>query len=248
MRSVILLLGVAGAGVLLVAAGCSSLGRKLTFYPSHRPGDGGLAPWIKDGRVIGFSRAVTAPTNVWLMMHGNAGQAADRAYAIPSFSGNDSVFILEYPGYGQREGVPSRATIDPAAIEAYQELRNAYPGVPVCVAAESLGSGPACLLTGLAQPPDKVVLIVPFEKFSAVARDHYPAFLVSLLLKDDWDNVKALSTYRGPVDIFGAQADTVIPVIHARALAAGAPTAKFILLEGGHNDWAQPGRVRIRNP
>ena len=236
------------AAMFCLTLGCASIERKLLFYPTHRPADGQLSPWTKDGKVIGVSRAVDAPKNVWLMLPGNGGQAMDRAYAVSSFSPEDSIFVLEYPGYGLREGVPSRESLDRAAREAYLLLQGTYPGVPLCVVGESIGSGPAASLATLKSPPDKFVLVVPFEQFSLVAKDHLPAFLVSLILRDDWDNLGALANYRGPVDIFGANGDTVIPVAHAKALAAGIPSARLILIDGNHNDWARHAQVKIRNP
>ena len=234
--------------VFFLVAGCSSIERKLLFFPSHQTPDGVLAPWTKDGELMGYARIVAAPANVWLMLHGNGGQAADRTYALPRFSDRDSVYILEYPGYGNREGVPSQAAFDAAARKAYLLLRETYPHVPVCVAAESIGSGPASVLAGSKRPPDKLALVVPFDRLSLVAKDHFPSLLVGLLMTDDWNNVEALSKYKGPVEIFGAELDTVIPVVHARALAAGVPAAKFTLIAGGHNDWSQQREVKIRNP
>ena len=233
---------------LLLLAGCSSVERSLLFTPSHNADTRGLTPWTTGGTVIGYSRSVESPRNVWLLMHGNAGQAADRAYALPSFSDRDSVFILEYPGYGVRAGMPSRASFDRAATEAYLLLRETFPSVPVCVVGESLGSGPASVLAGLPRPPDKIVLIVPFDRLSLVANDHLPSVLVWMLLSDNWDNKRALEGYRGPVEIFGARDDTVIPVQHAKALAAALQTARLTLIDGGHNDWALAGKVQVRNP
>ncbi len=117
----------------------------------------------------------------------------------------------------------------------------------MCVVSESIGSGPAAFLTGLNHPPDKLVLIVPFDKLSLVAEDHFPSFLVRLLLTDNWDNVRALSNYKGPVEIIGAESDTIIPVKHAKALAAGVPGSKLKIISGGHNDWSHKGRAAIRN-
>jgi pimeloyl-ACP methyl ester carboxylesterase len=237
------------AGALLLTIGCSScIQRKLLYFPSHEAGNNGLAPWTNNGETIGYSRIVESPKNVWLMIHGNGGQAFDRAYAFPCFSPDDSVFILEYPGYGMRKGVPSKKAFNQAAKDAYLLLRDTYPKIPVCVVAESIGNGPACTLAALTPPPDKFVLIVPFEKLSLVARDHFPAFLVSLLLRDDWDNVEALSHYKGPIDMFAAEADNVIPAVHAKAMADAIPSAKFTLIPGGHNEWSENGRVNIRNP
>lgn len=231
-----------------MAAGCASIERSLLFYPTHEPDHSGLTPWMQNGGLIGYSRTVDSPKNIWLMLHGNAGQASSRVYALPSFSDDDSVYILEYPGYGSRKGVPSRNAFNQAAKEAFLLLREAYPRLPVCVVGESIGSGPASFLANLEGAPDKIVLIVPFDRLSLVARDHFPAFLVRLLLSDDWDNIAALSSYKGPVEIYGAEADTIIPVGHARALAAAIHSSRFTLTEGGHNDWSHLGKVRIRNP
>jgi hypothetical protein len=74
------------------------------FYPTHHPGDQGLAHWTQDEHSIGFARPVDDPRNIWLLLHGNGGQAADRRYALPAFSEGDAVFILEYPGYGSVPG------------------------------------------------------------------------------------------------------------------------------------------------
>jgi len=235
-------------GLLLLTRGGSSIERKLLFFPTHRSDHNGLTPWMNNGETIGYARSVPTPGNVWLLFHGNAGQAADRTYALPSFSPKDSVFILEYPGYGTRAGAPSTESFNRAAREAYLLLRETYPRNPVCVVGESIGSGPACSLARLTGPPDKFVLIAPFDLLSSVAKDHFPAFLVGLLLHDDWDNVAALSNYRGPVAIFGAKNDTIIPVAHARALAAAVPSSTLTLIEGGHNDWSHQGPVRIGNP
>lgn len=227
--------------------GCSLIERKLLFYPTHNDHDNGLTPWIKNGEIIGYSRNVESPKNVWLMLHGNAGQASDRIYAVPCFSSEDSVFILEYPGYGKRKGVPSKETFDQSAREAYFFLRETYPHIPVCVAAESIGSGPASYVASLPQKPNKLVLIVPFDRLSSVAEYHFPSMLVRLILSDNWDNVDVLSNFKGPIEIFGAEEDTVIPISHAKALAATLPGSKLIIINGGHNDWSYDGRVKIRN-
>ena len=228
--------------------GCQSLQRSALFYPSHNDGDGGLGRWTHEGALIGFAREVPDPENVWLMLHGNGGQAADRVYALGAFSPRDSVFIMEYPGYGKRPGKPSRGSFDAAALAAYQLLRARFPGKPVCVAAESIGSGPAATLVAANPPPDKLVFIVPFDDLKSVGKDHLPYAPMSLLLAGSWNNVESLAKYAGPVDVFGAETDQVINVRHAQALAASRPQAKFHLLRGGHNDWSTQPDVEIRNP
>jgi hypothetical protein len=221
--------------------------RKLLFYPSHHSETNGLVAWTIYGRLVGYARIVDNPKNVWLFTHGNAGQAVDRAYALQCFSDSDSVFILEYPGYGTREGSPCKSSFNSAAEEAYRWLRNAYPNIPVCVIGESIGSGPASSLTRLEKQPDKLVLIAPFDNLASVARDHFPLIPAGLFLFDRWDNVEAIKGYSGKLEIYGAIDDQVIQIHHARALAKSSPIAVFHEIPGGHSDWAQSGVVNIRN-
>jgi len=232
--------------VLLLS--CQSFVRSQLFYPTHATDDKGLARWMRDGTLIGFARPVTDPVNVWLLLHGNGGQAADRVYTFDRFSDRDAVYILEYPGYGSRPGTPSRKEFDAAALEGYQLLRAQFPGKPVCVVTESIGSGPGSTLARATPSPDKLVFIVPFDDLKSVAREHVPYLPTGLMLSGSWDNVEALAGYTGPVDVFGAERDTIIPVRHARRLAASLPQAKFQLIPGGHNDWSDQSQVRVHNP
>lgn len=231
---------------LVLLAGCALFQRKLLFLPTNHPGDSGLEEWRHEGRLIGTVRVGAPSGTVWLFLHGNAGQAADRTYILPSFAVMDSVYILEYPGYGSRSGSPSRASIDAAAQQAYELLRARFPGRPVCVAAESLGCGPAAALAKNPLPPDKIVLILPFDTLAAVAARRYPFLPVRMLLRDNWDNITALRSYQGQLELFAAEADAIIPVTHARLLAASKPAAVFHVIGGSHNDWSVGAKVKIR--
>jgi hypothetical protein len=240
----ILLLCVAGYLVILI--GCALFQRKLLYLPSHDKESNGLSEWRHEGQLIGYARHVTSPETIWLFLHGNGGQASDRTYVLPSFSGKDSVYILEYPGYGSRSGSPSLLTFNSAARYAYQLLKVQFPDTPVCVAAESIGSGPASFLATIPNPPEKIVLITPFDMLSKVAAGHYPFLPVKLILRDNWDNIKLLKDYKGQLEIFGARVDTIIPIARAKALASSKPSAIFHTIEEGHNDWPVGNKVNIR--
>jgi len=232
----------------LALMGCASLQRKLLYYPSHNPPGALLRPWLVNGTLQGYGLERPAPAAIWLMLHGNAGQATDREYALPSFPENDTVYVLEYPGYGSRPGSPSRDSINAAAEAAYLALRVQYPDKPVCVVGESIGSGPACHLCTLPRPPEKLILVVPFEQLVKVAAEAMPFLPVQLMLLDRWDNAAALKAYRGPIEIFGAVDDEVIPIKHATALAQGLPRAQFHRISGGHNEWSHGDKVRFAGP
>lgn len=219
--------------------------RSMLFFPTHAARSTGLSPWSDGHRTIGYCREVQNPGAIWMMMHGNAGQAADRDYVLRRMSERDSLYVLEYPGYGSREGRPCLESMNQAASEAYRLLRSRNAGVPVCVLGESIGSGPACALAAEKVPPDKILLVVPFDSLARVGSRHFPFLPVRLLLRDDWNNVEALKHYAGPVEIFGAIDDTIIPMEHAKALARQIPRAQFIAIKGGHNDWSEDDQVKI---
>lgn len=249
LRNVIISLGVGlGVAYLALVGFVARAQASLLYHPTHDAAPrSALRPWLDHGAVIGYARIVERPATIWLMTHGNAGQAADRDYVLPCLSPADSLYVLEYPGYGARPGKPSRASFDAAAQSAYRILRAEHPGVPVCVIGESIGSGPACVLASEPQPPERIVLVVPFDTLVSVAKDHFPWLPVRWLLRDRWDNIHALSAYHGRVEIFGARDDRIIPVSHAERLAARVAGARFHLISGGHNGWASGGEVRISN-
>jgi hypothetical protein len=102
--------------------------RSLLFFPSHTLASTSLTPWRDDNQhIIGYCREVTNAQNIWLMTHGNAGQAADRDYVLSRMSARDSLYVLEYPGYGQRPGrLPwSRSTRQPL-----KPTNSCAPGTP----------------------------------------------------------------------------------------------------------------------
>lgn len=215
------------------------------YFPTHVPNRSQLSEWRIDGQLVGYGRMVAAPRQVWLILHGNAGQAANRQYIVDQLPADTCAFVLEYPGYGLRPGTPTMASINAAATEAYAHLRTQYPGLPIGVLGESLGSGAASFLCTLPNPPDRLVLMVPYDNLLSVAKEHIVFLPVGLLMRDKWDNVQALAAYRGPVDIFGATYDNVIPVAHARNLAKSVPQARYVELPCGHNEWSSSSRTRI---
>ena len=220
--------------------------RSMLYFPSHGAVVTRLAPWSDGSQTIGFCREVSNPRTIWLMMHGNGGQAADRDYVLHCLTDQDSLYVLEYPGYGARSGSPSLESMNQAASEACQLLRSRYPNIPVCALGESIGTGPACHLALEKTPPDKIVLAVPFDILARVAARQFPFLPVRLLLRDNWDNVDSLKHYAGPVDIFGAMDDGIIPIDHARALAKQVSQARLITVPGGHNEWSNADKARIR--
>lgn len=230
---------------LLIAGAVYAFQRSLAFHPTHFKVDSVMQPWVEAGQNLGYVRAVESPAGVWLVLHGNGGQAAHREYLLEQVADDTVVYVLEYPGYGDRPGLASAANFNAAAREAYAAIRELHPGIPRGLIGESIGSGPASVLASGKHPPAKVVLLVPFDQFYRVAAERFPWLPVKWLLRDQWDNGAALRDYRGQIEIYAAPDDEVIPFKHARALADKLPAARMIEMRGGHNSWTLGGRFEL---
>ena len=228
---------------LLVCIIVSCTQRRLLFFPSHADQSQTAAgyklhKWIIDGEYSGYYRPAEKPKRVWLFLHGNAGQASDRGYALPCFAESDSVYILEYPGYGQRPGSPSKESFNRAARAAYNELLKRFPESGVSVIGESLGSGPAAALAKEPKPPNRIVLAVPFDRLKDVAQNKFFFLPIGVIMLDRWDNIESLRDYKGRLDIYGAKFDKVIPAQHARKLADSVKGSNYHEIPSDHNEWS----------
>ena len=201
-----------------------------------------VEPWRSpNGEIIGWRRPPRpgAPAGHRLLVfHGNAGSALYRTHFIDGFESLDHgrlwhVHLFEYPGYGARPGEPSEPTIVAAARAALRELVRDDPR-PVYLLGESLGSGPA---SALARDESALVagvfLLTPFARLADVAAHHYPWVMVRLILRDRWDNVAALRDYRGPLAVFVAERDEMIPAKQGDEI--------FENYAGPKRRWIQPG-------
>jgi pimeloyl-ACP methyl ester carboxylesterase len=232
---------IAGTGIALALAlgALFVLQRSLLFFPTHDPSEpfcktSGLTHWVEDGQYVGEVRSGAATGRVWLYAHGSGGQAARTGYILPHFLPEDTVYIVEYPGYGDKGGSPSERAINAAVLGAYRALAARFGAAQIHVLGESLGSGPAAYLGSVDDPPGQIDLVVPYDDITAVAQERYPLLPIRALMRDRWYNSKALSHYTGHLEIFGARQDEVIPVHHAQALAAQLPKARYREMDTGH--------------
>jgi len=173
----------------------------------------GFVAWRNGaGRLIGWKcPASSAPTGSILILHGNGGWALNRAYMVRPIHAAASldVFILEYPGYGAREGSPGETSLLSASDEAFENLPEKLPAYLV---SESLGTGVAA---HLAQkfPADVagLAMFVPYDKLASVAGNHVPFLPAYFLLWYRFDPVDWLKDYHGPVEVIVAGSDEIIP-------------------------------------
>ena len=171
-----------------------------------------------------------------------------RSYLLEEVAEQTTVYVLEYPGFGDRPGKPSLQNINQAALDAYRWIQAEHPELPIGLIGESIGSGPASYLGTVSPAPDKIALLVPYDQLYRVAAKHMPMLPVKWLLRDKWDNITTLRDYAGPIEVYAAEDDEVIPVERAKALAAALPQARLILMPGGHDSWRLDETITLPLP
>lgn len=183
------------------------------------------------------------PAPLLLFAHGNAEiiQHWPSAFDEPRRWGM-AVLLVEYPGYGNSGGSPSRRSIQ-QTFEAAFDWAAAQPGIEarrIVAYGRSLGGGAACALT-TSRSPAALILESTFTNTTAFAWGlGAPPFLV----RDRFDNLSAVTAFRGPRLILHGERDEIVPTKHGRrlALAAGVPLR---LMPCGHNDCPRPwGEIR----
>lgn len=245
---------------LLIVACVGLFQRRFIYHPQtvspenarKAAATGGFKEWNRaDGQIIGWKRS-SRLNPAWgqvLVLHGNAGWAMHRRGYADALQGLAAVevYLLEYPGYGPRAGRPSQEAFFHAATEGFQALAT---NLPVFLIGESLGTGPACFLAGT--QPQRVtglLLIAPFANLTDLGQRHMPLMPVRWLLIDRFPSSEYLQDYRGPVAVWLAGHDIVVPKRFGRALfdAYRGPKQLWEFPQAGHNnlplrretDWEQ---------
>lgn len=235
---------------LLLVAGCAWQ-RKLLYFPTKLSGTAveqvsaqmGFTAWRNaTGELIGWKLAATSPpTGSVLIVHGNAGCALDRGYIAQPIheAGAMDVFVLEYPGYGARDGSPGLKSFLAAGEEAVAALPT---NIPIYVVSESIGAGVAAHLAK-AHPKAVagIVMFVPYDNLAAVAQSKMPLLLPYFFLVDRFKPAEWMTDYRGPVTMVIAGADEIIPPKFGQRLfdSYAGPKTLQVIPSARHNDVAE---------
>jgi len=149
-----------------------------------------------------------------------------------------SVMLVEYPGYGRSDGAPSQQSITEGMLAAYDWARQHanVDGSRIIPYGRSLGGGAAAIVS-IERPVPALILESSFSSVAAFAAGFgAPRFLV----RDPFDSVSALKSFKGPILILHGDRDDIVPPHHARALASAAGNATLKFMPCGHNDCPRP--------
>ena len=189
--------------------------RRLIYLPSAalHPLPDGFVEWLSaEGRHWGFKRTGAGTNTCLFFFHGNGGNARGWSHHAAEFPGD--VFVLEYPGYGAREGKPTEAGIKEAALAGFEAEQARYQ--TVIVAGQSLGA--AVTQAVFVRHPGQIarlVLITPFTSILDMARSQYPWVPTKWLLQDRMALFEEWKAFPGNSWVLLAGRDEVIPAAQA---------------------------------
>ena len=257
-----------GAVMVVAMLGCVFYyaQEKMVFHPSeyeaddarfHLPGWEHLEFSTEDGKQVAYYKspnedAAVQPQRLWLMFCGNASLTLDNNFLakppVGDWQGEQSVGFLfvEYPGYGECEGRPSREGIHrnvEASVIALSEHLSLEPEVlwerAECFG-HSLGAAVA-METAAKHGIEDVVVVSPFTSIEGMA-SRITGVPVKSWIRNNFSNVDALAEvakFEGAeVHIFHGDEDRIIPVTMGRTLAEAHPeVVTYREIEGKeHND------------
>ncbi len=238
--------------VSILVAGITVFQDRLLYFPARSAlGDmvsAGLRGWPSPRSFRGLvAEPRTQARATTIVFHGNAGHAGHRAfYAGVLVPLGLRVLLAEYPGYGPRDGDLGESSLVADAARTIALAHREF-GAPLLLIGESLGAGVAAAAT--AQEPHKaagLLLITPWDRLEQIAAHHYPWLPMQWLLRDRYDSVTHLASFRGPVLVALAERDRIVPARFGKALfdTLAEPKRLIVIKAAGHNDW--PGRVDER--
>jgi len=151
-----------------------------------------------------------------IIYFGGNGESVD--YNIPIFSqilkGFDICFV-KYRGYGGSQGEPTEENLYRDALYIFDDMKKRYSDISVI--GRSLGSGVATYLASK-RDIDRVVLVTPFDSLESVAKDAFPIFPISYMLKDKFNSIDRVGSIKCKTLVITAQNDKLITKEHSSHL------------------------------
>lgn len=229
------------------AAAMFGMQRNLLYHPGNK----GLTPEAvgltrvqvnrldtsDDERIVTWYSAPKPGWPVIVYFQGNAGEIGDRAGRFRYFAARGfGVLFVSYRGFGGSTGKISEDGLISDAVSAYDWLirQGVAPG-KIALVGESLGTGVAVQLAAR-NPVGAVVLEAPYTSTADVVAAIYWWLPVRLLMLDQFHSLDRIGAVKAPLLIIHGEADSLIPVEHAKTLfaAANEPKQLAIVARAGH--------------
>jgi pimeloyl-ACP methyl ester carboxylesterase len=155
------------------------------------------------------------------------------------------LLVVDYPGYGRSGGQPGEVALKRAADSAAAWMLQRYPERGLVPCGWSLGAALAIhVATESGIGVAGVVAISPWTRLADVANLHFPAFLVGLGLREDYDSLTQARRVEAPALVVHGVRDGIIPVTQGERIAGALRQSRWVpIAEAGHNDLLAVPRV-----
>ena len=139
---------------------------------------------------------------------GNSETEAERAKEHINDFPNQTIYLANYRGYGGSTGSPTEENLYKDALVLFDNVQQMH--LTTSVMGRSLGTGVATYVA-VNRSIHKLILITPYDSIEQIAKDQYPLFPISLLLKDTFDSQSRAPLIKVPTFIVVAEKDQLIP-------------------------------------
>ena len=181
----------------------------------------------------------TNNTNVFLLMHGNAGHVGHRVEKFRKIlEAGYGFFFLEYRGYGGNPGKPTEKGLHLDAVSALNFLREQkIPDQKIILYGESLGTGIAVQLATTIKAK-AIILETPYTSMADVAQQHYWYLPAKWLVFDRFELLGIIGNIQSPLLILHGEKDKIIDISFGQKVFEVAPQPKEVIFvpHAGHNN------------
>jgi fermentation-respiration switch protein FrsA (DUF1100 family) len=241
--------------IALLLYGCP-MDEKFIFFPSSAievtPKDYGL-----DYEDVYFTTSDGVRLNGWLVrhpeakttllwFHGNGGNISHRAHGARMLydAVKANIFMIDYRGYGNSQGVVSEAGTYEDARAALRYLRGRRDIDPkrIVFFGQSLGAAVAADLAGREECL-AVILEAPFASIREMAKAIYPFLPLGPLIQTRYDVVEKVKAVKAPLLVVHGERDDIVPFEQGKKVfdAAAGPKQFHALRGAHHNDTFEIG-------
>ncbi|OKY75365.1 MAG: hypothetical protein BM485_08850 [Desulfobulbaceae bacterium DB1] len=189
-------------------------------------------------RLHGWFIPADSDKSVILFCHGNGGNISHRLETIDIIHRlGHPLFIFDYRGYGESQGIPTEAGtyLDAEAAWKYLLTEREIDPSRIILFGRSLGGAVAAWLSSR-KAPRACILESTFTSAPEMAAALYPFFPAALLCRFSYDTLAAVKNITCPLLIVHSTEDEIVPFRQGRALFAAAHEPKtFLQINGNHN-------------
>ena len=174
-----------------------------------------------------------------IVFHGNSGHIGHRVKKFKPFIDKGyGLLLLEYRGYGENKGTPSKLGLYKDGEAAINYLINQKIKTKnIIVYGESLGTAIATKLS-TDYSFNMTILEAPFTSIADVAQSRYWIFPAKYLVLDNFDILGIIKKIKSPLLILHGYKDYIINISFGKKIfeSASKPKKALFIPDAGHNN------------